>query len=225
MKKIYLTLVIVLIVIAARAQIEMTTPQITKEPEKIQTLFSSPVRVGWWVSPDFGWTRLDSRDALMSGMSGGVILNHTFSIGFAFYGIMNSQNFLYSGISSSEDLYLFAGYGGLKLEYRLHPLKKIHVAFPLLIGGGGVSYSTWGMNNMFNNASYLNDSYHNDFSYADATYFVFEPGVAVGFNLLKFMRFDTGVSYRFASSVELPKTSSNLMNGFNLNFSLKFGKF
>ena len=219
MKKIFLTLVIVLVVFVSQAQNEIATPQVTKEPEKIQTLFSSPVRVGWWISPDFGWTKLDSRDALMSGMSGGVILNHSFSIGFAFYGIMNSENFMYPDISSLEDLYLYAGYGGLKMEYRLHPLKKIHVAFPLLIGGGGVSYSTWGMNDMHNG-----DYYHNDFSYADDTYFVFEPGVGVGFNLLKFMRFDTGVSYRFASGVDLPKTSSNLMNGFNLNFSLKFGK-
>ena len=220
MKRSIFTLLFIFTLISAQAQTETITPKVAKEPEKIQTLFSSPVRVGWWLSPDFGWTRLDSRDALMSGMSGGVILNHTFSIGFAFYGIMNTQNFMYSGISSSEDLYLYAGYGGLKLEYQLHPLKKIHVAFPLLIGGGGVSYSTWGVNN-FSSSDY----FHNDFSFAAATYFVFEPGVAVGFNLLKFMRFDTGVSYRFASGVELPKTSSNLMNGLNLNFSLKFGKF
>jgi hypothetical protein len=220
MKNYIFTLFFILTLISAQAQTEITTPKVAKESEKIQTLFSSPVRVGWWISPDFGWTKLDSRDALMSGMSGGVILNHTFSIGFAFYGIMNSQDFMYSGISSLEDLYLNAGYGGLKLEYRLHPLKKIHVAFPLLIGGGGVSYNTRSVNNMQNN-----DYFHNDLSYADDTYFVFEPGVEVGFNLLKFMRFDTGVSYRFASSVELPKTSSNLMNGFNMNFSLKFGKF
>jgi len=220
MNKTLFTPFFVLKLISSQAQTEVTSREVSKEPEKIQTLFSSPVRVGWWLSPDFGWTKLDHRDAIMSGMSGGVILNHTFSIGFAFYGIMNTENFMYSGISSLEDLYLYSGYGGLKLEYRLHPLKKIHVAFPLLIGGGGVSYSTWGMNNM-----YSNDSYHNDFSYADDTFFVFEPGVGVGFNVLKFMRFDTGVSYRFASGVELPKTSSNLMNGFNLNFSLKFGKF
>jgi hypothetical protein len=202
----------------SQAQTEVKAANSTKEPEKIQTFFSSPVRVGWWLSPDFGWTRLDGRDACLSGMSGGIILNHSFSIGLAFYGVANTQNFKYQGISDLEDLYLYAGYGGLKMEYRLNPMKKIHVAFPLLIGGGGVSYSAWG------NDVHNNDYYHNDLSYAEDAFFAFEPGVAVGFNVLKFMRFDTGVSYRFASSIELPKTSSNLMNGFNLNFSLKFGK-
>jgi len=217
-KKSLVTLFFVLTLISAKAQTEQVPPQNAGEPEKLQTIFASPVRVGWWLSPDFGWTRMDGRDACMSGMSGGVILNHSFAIGLGFYGIMNSENFKYPDIAELEDLYLYAGYGGLKLEYRLEPLKKIHVAFPLLIGGGGVSYSTWG-NDMNNN------DYHHDYSYAEDTFFAFEPGVAVGFNLLKFMRFDTGMSYRFASKVELPQTSSNLMNGFNWNFSLKFGKF
>ena len=218
MKKTIVTLFFGLILISTQAQTEVVPQQITKEPEKIQTLFISPVKVGWWLSPDFGWTRLDGRDACMSGMSGGVILNHSVSIGLGFYGIMNTQNFSYPGISELEDLYLYAGYGGLKLEYRLQPLKKIHVAFPLLIGGGGVSYSTWGN-------EWSSSDYHHDFNFAEDTFFAFEPGVNVGFNLLKFMRFDTGVSYRFASAIELPQTSSSLMNSFNLNFSLKFGKF
>jgi len=217
-KKSLVALFFVLTLISAKAQTEQVPPPKAGEPEKLQTIFASPVRVGWWLSPDFGWTRMDGRDAFMSGMSGGIILNHSFAIGLGFYGIMNSENFKYPDIAELEDLYLYAGYGGLKLEYRLEPMKKIHVAFPLLIGGGGVSYSTWG-NDMNNN------EYHHDYSYAEDTFFAFEPGVNVGFNVLKFMRFDTGMSYRFASKVELPQTSSNLMNGFNLNFSLKFGKF
>jgi len=62
-------------------------------------------------------------------------------------------------------------------------------------------------------------------AYAWDSFFVIEPGVVLGINLLKFMRLDAGVSYRYAPGIQLPKTNSNLLNGFNTNISLKFGRF
>jgi hypothetical protein len=55
--------------------------------------------------------------------------------------------------------------------------------------------------------------------------FVTEPGVIIGVNLLKFMRLDAWVSYRFVPGIDLPETNSNLLNTFNCSISLKFGKF
>jgi hypothetical protein len=52
-----------------------------------------------------------------------------------------------------------------------------------------------------------------------------EPGVVLGINLLKFMRLDLGVSYRYAPGINLPETDSDLLNGFNATASLKFGRF
>jgi hypothetical protein len=185
---------------------------------EIRTVFNSTERVGWWVSTDFAWSQIDNRDAFIGGLSGGIIINHEFSIGLAGYGIMNSENFRYTGINDTADVYLYAGYGGLKLEYRLNPTNMFNIAFPVLIGGGGVVYSTMGQNNW-------QSSNNNDDAYAWDSFFVIEPGVVVGINLLKFMRLDLGVSYRYAPGINLPETDSDLLNGFNATASLKFGRF
>ena len=221
MKRIIFIFLSLIVSMTVLAQTEIKTDSAGKRSDELQTLFTKTGRVGWWVSPDFAWTKLDSRDVFLVGISSGIILNHSFSIGLAGYGIMNSQNLKYSGINDTADVYLYGGYGGLKLEYRINPLEMVNVAFPLIIGGGGLTYSTWGPDNWYNN----NPDGNSDFSYAWDSFFIIEPGVVVGVNLLKFMRLDAGVSYRFASGLNLPKTNSNLMNSFNANISLKFGRF
>lgn len=210
MKKYAFAFIAIVMCISAKAQNDRN------DQNELRTVFNSTERLGWWVAPEFSWSQIDSRDAFIGGMSGGIIVNHEFSIGLAGYGIMNSQNFRYSGILDTADVYLYGGYGGLKLEYRLYPLNTINVAFPVLIGGGGVTYSTWGPDNWNGN---------NENAYAWDGYFIIEPGVMVGINMLKFMRLDLGFSYRYAPGIDLPKTDSDLLNGFNANISLKFGRF
>jgi len=211
----------VMICLGTQAQNGSENNQGNNQSDEIKTLFNNTGGIGWWVSPDFEWTQFDGADVFLGGMSGGIIIDHSFSIGLAGYGIMNSQNLRYSGINDTADVYLYGGYGGLKLEFRLNPLKMFHVAFPLLIGGGGAAYSTWGHNEWYNNM----DPEDYDYTYAWDSYFVIEPGVMLGINLLRFMRLDAGVSYRYAQGLQLPRTSSSLLNGFGANISLKFGKF
>jgi hypothetical protein len=108
----------------------------------------------------------------------------------------------------------------LLLEYRIYPLKPVNIAFPLLIGGGGAVFSTWGPNNWHNsNNDPVDDIYNWD------SYFVIEPGVIVGINLLKFLRLDGGITYRLLQGLNLPETGTDMMNGWNAKLSLKFGRF
>jgi hypothetical protein len=179
------------------------------------TLFKSPHHVGWYVSPEFGYTQLEGKDVFLSGFSGGAIFNHSFSLGLGGYGIVNSSNLQYSTISPNEILYLYGGYGGLKMEYILKPSSVVHVSFPLLIGGGGLSYSK----------SSMHDYHYQDDNYATDEFFVIEPGIMMGINLIKFMRLDAGITYRYAPNIDLPETSKGLLNTFNAVVSLKFGKF
>jgi|WetSurSiteA1Bulk_404760.scaffolds.fasta_scaffold11705_1 hypothetical protein len=220
MKKILLLFISLMASLSIQAQTGTKTDTTGKGSDEIQTLFTKTGQLGWWLSADFVWTKFDSRDVYLAGMSGGIIINHSFSLGLAGYGILNSQNLKYSGINDTADVYLYGGYGGLKLEYRIMPLKIVNIAFPLLIGGGGLTYSTWGMDNMHGN-----NHDNSDFSYAWDSFFVIEPGVMVGVNLLKFMRLDAGISYRFAPGLDLPRTDGNLINSFNASISLKFGRF
>jgi hypothetical protein len=221
MKKVFFLFLALVASLAIKAQIKTKSDSTGKNSDELQTLFTKTSQPGWWISADLAWTKFDSKDVFLGGMSGGIIINHSFSIGLAGYGIMNSQNLRYSGISDVADVYLYGGYGGLKLEYRINPLKKINVAFPLLIGGGGLTYSTWAMDYMHGNNNYGNS----EFTYAWDSFFVIEPGVVLGVNLLKFMRLDAGISYIFAPGIDLPKTSSNPLNSFNGSISFKFGRF
>jgi hypothetical protein len=188
----------------------------------ISTLFGDVGKPGWWIGPEVAWTKIEHKDAFMVGLSGGVILKHCFSIGLAGYGIVNSHYLRFNDKNDTASVYLYGGYGGLRLEYRIMPFNMVNVSFPLLIGGGGVTYSTWDPYYYSNHPNYPDD---NHTYYVWDSYFVIEPGICVGLNILKFMRLDAGISYRYTSSVYLPRTDEDLMSNMNMMMSLKFGKF
>ncbi|MCU0377449.1 MAG: hypothetical protein MUC78_04250 [Bacteroidales bacterium] len=221
MKKRILLLLMVLTCVAVRSQSQVTSEQAYVEDEKIKSLFSNIGQMGWWLSADFAWSKFDGRNGFLGGMSGGIIINHSYSIGGAGYWIIPSQNLSFSGINDTADVYLYGGYGGLKLEYRLNPTKLVSIAFPLLIGGGGAAYSTWGPKDWYN--THHDDLFGN--SYIWDSYFVIEPGVTVGINILSFMRMDAGIGYRLTTGIDLPDVSRDMFNNFNATISMKFGIF
>jgi hypothetical protein len=220
-RKIILSIFAMVITFAIQAQTETKEPKQKDGSDQIQTLFKHKGPVGWWVAPEFSYTMIEEKNAYIGGISGGIIIDHNFSIGLAGSGIMTTNSLSFSGINDTADVYLYGGWGGLKLEYRINPLKPVNVAFPLLIGGGGAAYSTWGPNDWYNSNQQdpFNDAYIWD------SYFVIEPGVVIGINLLKFMRLDAGISYKYVSGLNLMKTDKTMLNGFNANISLKFGRF
>jgi hypothetical protein len=216
--KTLITVMLSLLCLFANSQTD-STQQLTPKPKSMQTVFGDVGKPGWWIGPECAWTKLEDRDGFLVGISGGVIIKHNFSIGLAGYGIVNSNYLKYNDKNDTASVYLYGGYGGLKMEYRLFPMNMVNVAFPLLIGGGGVTFSTWGSD------SWQQNHYEDNYSYVWDSYFVLEPGVTVGLNLLRFMRFDIGYSYRFTSDIYLPRTERGLMRNSNVTFGLKFGKF
>ena len=216
MKKIILFAISVLLGASLIAQSDVETKYNRTPSGETQTLFGSPGHVGWYVGPDFAFSQFDGRDVFLMGISSGVIFNHNFSLGLAGYGIMNTNNLRYTGISEFGDLYLYGGYGGLKLEYRFFSKSPVNLAVPLLVGGGGLVYSR-------NNWADDNDHEFDDDIYASDGFFVVEPGVMVGLNFFKFMRVDLGVTYRYTPNMNLPSTDKGLINSFNAVASLRFG--
>lgn len=191
-----------------------------------KTIFKNPtgpVKVGFFVGPELGYSQFKEKPVMLAGLSTGVILNHNFSVGLCGYGIVNSQDLYYTNIKDTTSGYLYGGYGGLRLELILNPNAPVHLSFPLMIGGGGLNYSSY---NFYSGGS-GNQSNMNmeDYTIDYAAFFVIQPGVMVGFNLLNFLRFDTGVSYRYTPNLDLMNTSGSLINNFNAIASLKFGKF
>jgi hypothetical protein len=190
---------------------------------EIKTLFKKsdhPTTVGFFIGAESAYTQFDYRNVFLGGLSLGVIIDHFFSVGLAGYGILNSGNLWYDDIDpiTSQGAYLYGGYGGVKFEFRVLPAAPVHLNFPVLIGGGGMTYNTWTYSN------YYYDSYNGTTIDWDA-FFVVEPGIMVELNLVKFLRLDAGISYRYTPDLDLLNTSSGLINNFNANLSLKFGKF
>ena len=207
----------------ALCQFPLFAQDATTGDNEIKTLFKkseNPAKLGYYIGPEGAWTQFDGRNVFLAGLSMGAIVNHFFTVGLSGYGILNSRNLWYDNIDpyDSTGAYLYGGYGGVKFEFKVLPNAPVPLSFPILIGGGGLVYNTWTYDN------------HDDNNYDGSTidwdaFFVVEPGVMVELNLLKFMRFDAGVSYRYTPDLDLVNTKSNLINSFNVNVGLKFGKF
>jgi hypothetical protein len=56
-------------------------------------------------------------------------------------------------------------------------------------------------------------------------FFVIEPSVRAEINILRFMRLNAGVSYRYTDNLQLVNTSTDMINNFTAMVGLKFGKF
>lgn len=218
MKQLSLMIALLLMVVMVKAQTE--PPQSTDE---MNTIFGKEkkTRIGWVIGIDPGYTQFSGRDVWMAGLSVGMIINHNFTLGLTGRGWCNRNGMYYPNVTDTTGAYLEGGYGGLLLEYTLFPKSMVHVTFPVLIGGG--------------DASYITDPDYSDWDEDDCDehrrtldkdqYFIVEPGVRAEINILKFMRLNAGVSYRYVAGLDLINTSSTVMNNFTATVGLKFGKF
>jgi hypothetical protein len=218
--------------IAAILAITVTTSVISQDNDdkELTTLFGNTdgkIDYGGWGGLTFGYTQLQGNDTYLMGARGGWLIDHHFTIGLAGVGFISDHN--YSDMLPENEypynpkLNLAGGYGGLFLEAILFPNYPVHLNIPVIIGAGGVSYVL--------SQDYYADPYNNGKHYYDGSsfdsdaFFVFEPGLEIELNLIKFMRFALGGSYRYTSQIDLYKTSGKMLRGFNGYFSLKFGKF
>lgn len=187
------------------------------QESEYRTVFGSGRKIshGAYGALTFGYTSIDGRDALMSGMKGGWIIDHRLTLGFSGTGFMNDLRF--TDKLSNEAVNMAGGYGGLLIEPIIAPFAPVHIAFPVIIGAGGVAYVN------YNRWNY--DSYSEPTVWDSDVFFVLEPGVEIEFNVVRFMRLAVGASYRHTSEVMLLNTNKDVLRGFNGTFSLKFGKF
>ena len=212
MKKTVFLLAFVLAVLIANAQDSY-------QNNEIQTIFSKNRSNGGYGAFTLGYSCIDGHDAFITGARGAFIFDHSFAIGIGGYGFVNNIDYHhYYGENPPHQLSIAGGYGGLLIEPIVAGRSPVHVAFPILIGMGGVSlvdiynWDYWGPN----------DPYHN-FDYD--VYFVFEPAVELEFNFARFFRTALYASYRYTSNIELYQKDEDVLRGFNFGVTFKFGKF
>ena len=165
-----------------------------------------------------GYTTIDGKDAILMNFKGAWVINHSIALGFAGTGFFNNL----SKTADTNEYYLGGGYGGFYFEPILFPKSPVHLSFPILVGAGGIStipHNYWDID-------WDTHAYQYDYD----VFFVFEPGVELEFNMVKFFRIAVGASYRFTNGVILNydvdmSVPANALDGYNVYLNFKFGKF
>lgn len=220
------------IILTTLALLFTATMYAQEEPvanDEMRTVFSKSdgkIDHGGYGAFSIGYTSIDNKSALIMGGRGGWLIDHHFTIGLAGYGFFNNVSNIDDAMVS--DYNLTGGYGGLFLEAIIAPNNPIHLSVPVVIGAGGVTAIQ---------TDWWNEYHWEYYNYDGAAYFVFEPGLEIEMNLVKFFRLAIGGSYRLTNginlnynytdngqftSVQVPKDA---LDGFNAYLTLKFGWF
>lgn len=194
------------------------------QEERPRALFNDSAAItGGFLELGIHYTNVLSTDAVLVGLSGGIVLNKTWNIGlgavFSTSVIKNPTYEQYLLDSTTTDtqggLELRYGYGGLLIEPVLCHRSVVHVALPVLIGAGGVNYSYPAPNGSNSQRNRIQGQ----------AYFVVEPGVELEVTIVRGFRIGVGGSYLYTSDLSLPETASDALRTATARLSLKIGGF
>jgi len=192
--------------------------------EPFTTVFGNQSNaVGGYISLGLGNTIINDNNAFLGQFRLAARLGHSFSIGIAGAGFsdwMYGLNHDRPGISP-DGYNIEGGYGGLLLEPVFAPKFPVHLSFPILIGAGGVAFTEDRENYDWEDWEYDNER----IALESDAYFVVEPGVELEFNLSRFIRMGTGVSYRFTNAIDVDGKKEYLLNGLSCSVNIKLGVF
>jgi hypothetical protein len=193
-----------------------------QKSEEMKTLFKNTdkkIDHGGYFGLSVGYTQVDGNNSLTLGGRAAWLIDHHVAIGLGGNSFI-SEPFVEGDFPNVDQagLYLMGGYGGLLIEPILAPNFPVHVSFPILIGGGGFVLNE---ESVFVVDQY--DYYAGPYNWD--SFFVFEPGVEIELNVIKFFRVGFGVSYRLTSNLHIDELPNDMLNGFNAAVTMKFGKF
>ena len=211
-KTIVLTAVLILLCSSLFSQEDDST----KKNSEFQTLFGNEKHNGAYGAFTIGYSEIDDKQAVIFGGRFEWIISHSIGFGFGGSGFINE--FHYEPALNS-DVFLTGGYGGFYIEPIVMPNFPVHLAFPILLGAGGISYATddW-------------DNHNNNMIEDTEAFLIAEPGAEIELNLTRNFRLALGTSYKFTTpfNVGLPNTAhvnSDALKGFSFLMTFKFGRF
>jgi hypothetical protein len=180
-----------------------------------QTIFNGEVKSGGFGGPVVKFTSINDQSAVMVGGRGGWVINHSFVIGGGGYGEVTKINAPAGVMSEERPLDLKLGYGGLDLEYIVHPNSLAHFSAYTFIGCGTARY--------VDDAGAVTESDENA-SESDLV-FVLEPALNAELNVTSWFHLSAGVSYRLVNGVDLEGLKNSDLSGMAATLTLKFGTF
>ena len=189
---------------------------------EVQTLMTGGG--GGYGALSIGYSQINNLNALQFGAQAEWVMGHGFGLGIA--GVGFTSDFTPVG----TDYYaLSGGYGGLVLEPIIFGWFPVHIALPVLIGGGGIaSYTT--------NSDPLDYDNFNPTFGENAWFFVAEVGVEIEFNLVRFFRLSLFGTYRWTTDlnmqpmygldpISLYPVDPHALHGWTTGVRFKFGSF
>ncbi len=212
MKKIVFLISLLIVGVYSFSQVLEDESVDRRKDDEMRTLIGKTEDIGGYGGLSVFYSQIDAKDAFVFGARGGLIMGHIFTLGIAGTGFINDShldNILDRNVS------LTGGYGGLFFEPIILPKFPVHISVPVLIGIGGVAYT-----------SIEFGEWQNDYFIEDSeTFLVAEPGIEIEMNIIRFFRFSVGAYYRYTSEIELMNTDKDVLNGFSFGVNFKFGKF
>ena len=211
------------------------TTAVSADTNQFHTIFhkgdgTHKIPLGYFIELNGGYSHLGHGSAFLPGMSMGIILDHHWTIGMT-SSLMASSHGSYHHHGDNDSIAdehhngisTVGGYGGLLLEYTLFSQSRVHVSFPLIIGGGYITDVQQIKSDSTSSSSHHHWSHYN-FSHGEG-FFVLEPGVKLELNVIKNLRVGLGVSYRYSPEKDHRITSPEVLDQFTVRLGLRFGKF
>jgi hypothetical protein len=188
----------------------------TTKNNEFKTLLGHDKHSGFYGAFSIGYSEIEEKQAIIFGGRFEWIAGHSIGIGFGGSGFINENHY---ETTLGTNVFLTGGYGGIYIEPILMPNYPVHISFPILLGGGGISYVTEDWDNHNNNM--IEDS---------EAFLIAEPGAEIELNLTRNFRLALGTTYRFTTPFDVGTTppavaNSNALEGFTFLMTFKFGRF
>ncbi len=163
-------------------------------------------------------TKIFGQNAILTGGRFGWVIDSSIVLGGGVYALASNVKTNIADPVSGQQVMLGFNCGGVELEYIFFPESKVHASIEMLFAGAGTTY---GVSNK--NVPHFN--------YFSQNLLLWEPGVNIEFNLVYWLHFDAGISYRICTT---PGTLSFYntggislkdLEGLSALVSFKFGSF
>jgi hypothetical protein len=184
-----------------------------------QTILQGDASHGGFGAPVLKMSKVNGEAVVLSGLRGAWILNHTFTLGFAGYGMLTDVQL--SGQPDSLK-HLHMGYGGVDVGFVVLSDNIIHLTVHSLFGGGALHQGP-----DFPQGEYRDDDCCDDKLEGKVDRIgVIEPEINAELNITKYVRLNMGAGYRFVWGVQnIANLKNEDISGVNGSISLKFGAF
>lgn len=211
----YLSILFLLLSTAVVAQEDESSKERDRRTNnyEMQTLFGSVNSHGGYGAIMLTYSQIDNLDALQIGGKGAWVVGHNMSFGIGGYGFFTDYKF---DSELNRNINYQGGYGGFYFEPIILPQFPAHISIPLFVGVGGIAYVS--------DLDFDNNQWE-DAVEDNTAFVVLEPGIEIEFNLFKYLRLATGITYRYTSDINIENSDKDILNGFTYGITLKMGKF